>query len=265
MNKTASLLKPLMPIIAAAYGTALIYVTALPIDSNSQAFGGELLSWLLTLVGIGLTLFLVQRIEPKLFPTAKQFQIKSPTPLVIVGLLLVAPLWFVAKEYIVYGLTWLVHPVQMESLTYTTPELREDLLSSVHAVLLAPILEELCFRQMAISPFRRRGAQMVVCVVMAVLFGALHVRNFLGASIDALFYGAIFIMTRNIWNSVALHAGCNLTVTLLAVYRWLGLGDLQMAKTPMIILTDAKFIIASIVLSIAGFLLINTKKRETTG
>ena len=106
---------------------------------------------------------------------------------------------------------------------------------------------------------------MVVCVVMAVLFGALHVRNFLGASIDALFYGSIFIMTRNIWNSVALHAGCNLTVTLLAVYCWLGLGDLQMAKTPMIILTDAKFIIASIVLSIAGFLLINTKKRETTG
>ena len=112
MNKTASLLKPLMPIIAAAYGTALIYVTALPIDSNSQAFGGELLSWLLTLVGIGLTLFLVQRIEPKLFPTAKQFQIKSPTSLVIVGLLLVAPLLFVAKEYIVYGLTWLVHPVR---------------------------------------------------------------------------------------------------------------------------------------------------------
>lgn len=262
MNKIASLIKPLMPIIAAAYGTALIYVTALPIDSNSQAFGGELLSWLLTLVGIGLTLFLVQRVEPKLFPDARQFQIKWPTALVFVGLLLVAPLWFVAKEYIVFGLTWLVHPVQMEPLTYTTPELREDLLSSVHAVLLAPILEELCFRQMAISPFRRRRAQVIVCVVMAVLFGALHVRNFLGASIDALFYGSVFIMTRNIWNSVALHAGCNLTVTLLAVYCWLGLGNMQMAKTPSIILTDAKVVVASIVLFIVGILLINTKRNQ---
>jgi membrane protease YdiL (CAAX protease family) len=254
-----------MPILAAACGTALIYVTALPLDSNSPGFAGELLSWLLTLAAIGLALFLVQRVEPRLFPAARQFRLKLPRFSVFVGLLLMAPLWFVAKDYIIYGLMWLFHPVQMEPLTYTTPELREDLLSAVHAVLLAPVLEELFFRQMAISPFRSRRAQIVVCVVMALLFGMLHVRNFLGASIDALFYGMIFILSRNIWNSVALHAGCNLTVTLLAVYCWLGLGDLQMAQTPMIILTDAKFVVASIVLFIAGILLINTKRRKTKG
>ena len=262
MNKFVSLLKPLMPILAAAYGTALIYITAWPTDSDSPGFGGELLSWLLTLAGIGLTLFLVQRVESKLFPTARQFQIKSPMALVIIGLLFIAPLWFVAKEYIIYGLTRLVHFVQMEPLTYSAPELREDLLASVHAVLLAPILEELCFRQMAISPFRSRSAQLVVCVVMALLFGMLHVRNFLGAFIDALFYGAIFIWSRNIWNSVALHAGCNLTATLLAVYCCLGLGDLRIAKTPVIILPDTKIVLGSIVLCIAGILLINTKRKK---
>lgn len=218
MDKLVSLLKPLMPILAAAYGTALIYVTALPTDSNSPGFGGELLLWLLTLAGIGLTVFLVQRVEPRLFPAAKQFRLKRPKSFVFVGLLLMAPLWFIAKDYFIYGLTWLFHPVPLEPLTYTTQELREDLLASVHAVLLAPILEELCFRQMAISPFRGRRAQIAVCVVMALLFGVLHVRNFLGAFIDALFYGLVFIWSRNIWNSVALHAGCNLTVTLLAVY-----------------------------------------------
>ena len=249
MNKIVSLLKPLMPILAAAYGTALIFVTAMPIDGNSPGFGGELLSWLLTLAGIGLTLFLVQRVEPKLFPDAKQFQLKRPMALVIVGLLLIAPLWFVAKEYIIYGLMQLVHSVQMEPITYTTPELREDLLASVHAVLLAPILEELCFRQMA--------------MVMAILFGMLHVRNFLGAFIDAMFYGMIFIWSRNIWNSVALHAGSNLTATLLAVYCWLGIGDLQMSKTPLIILTDAKVVVGSIILFIVGILLINTKRKKT--
>ena len=260
MNRFASLLKPLMPIVAAAYGTALIYVTALPTGSGSPGFDGELLSWLLTLAGIGLTLLLVQRVEPRIFPDARQFQLKRPMALVIVGLLFIAPLWFLAKEYIVYGLTSLVHSVQLEPVTYTTPELREDLLSSVHAVLLAPVLEELCFRQMAISPFRSRRAQIAVCVVIAILFGILHVRNFFGAFIDALFYGAIFIWSRNIWNSVALHAGCNLTATLLAVYCWLGLGDLQMAKIPVIVLTDAKAVVASVVLSIVGLLLINTKR-----
>lgn len=261
MNKFASLLKPLMPILAAAYGTALIFVTAWPTDSDSPGFGGELLSWLLTLAGIGLTLFLVQRVEPRVFPDARQFQIKRPMLRVIGGLLLMAPLWFVAKEYIIYGLTGLVHTVQMEPLTYTTPELREDLLASVHAVLLAPVLEELCFRQMAISPFRSRRAQIAVCVVMAILFGMLHVRNFFGAFINAMFYGLIFIWSRNIWNSVALHAGCNLTVTLLAVYCWLGLGDIVMTGTPLITLPDVKIIIVSIVLFTIGILLIKPKMK----
>ncbi len=261
MNKLVSLLKSLMPILAAAYGTALIYITALPIDSDSPGFVGELLSWLLTLAGIGLTMFLVNRVEPSVFPEARQFQIKRPMLRFIGGLLLIAPLWFVAKEYIIYGLTWLVHTVQMEPLTYSTAELREDLLAGIHAVLLAPVLEELCFRQMAISPFRSRRAQIVVCVVMAILFGMLHVRNFLGAFIDALFYGLLFIWSRNIWNSVALHAGCNLTATLLAIYCWLEIGDLQMAKTPMIILPDAKLVIGSIILSTIGILLIKPKMK----
>lgn len=262
MNRLDSLLKPLMPILAAAYGMALIYVTAVPIGGDSPGFGCESLSWLLTLVGIGLTLLLVQRVEPKLFPAAAQFQLKRPVILVFVGLVLIAPLWFLVREYIVYGFTSLVHAVQLEPLTCTTPELREDLVASIHAVLLAPVLEELCFRQMAISPFRSRRAQVAVCVLMAVLFGMLHVRNFLGAFIDALFYGAIFICSRNIWNSMALHAGCNLTATLLAVYCWLGLGGLQVAKTPLIILTDAKVVVASIVLAVVGLLLINTKRRK---
>ena len=256
MSKLVSLLKPLMPILAAAYGTALIYVTALPTGSNSLGFAGELLSWLLTLAGIGLTLFLVQRVEPRVFPAAAQFRIKRPLIPVFFGLLLVAPLWFVAKDYMVYGLTALAHPVQLTPLTYTATELREDLLAGVHAILLAPVLEELCFRQMAISPFRSRGARIAACVVVALLFGLLHVRNFPGAFIDAMFFGLIFIWTRNIWYSVALHAGCNLMATFLAVYSWLGLGDLMKASTPVIVLPDAKVIIGSIVLLAIGLLLL---------
>jgi hypothetical protein len=95
---------------------------------------------------------------------------------------------------------------------------------------------------------------------MAVLFGMLHVRNFMGAFIDAMFYGLVFIWSRNIWNSVALHAGCNLTATLLAVYCWLSLGELQIAKTPVIILPDAKVIIASAILFALGFMLIKRHK-----
>ena len=99
-----------------------------------------------------------------------------------------APLCRVLEVYIVYGLTSLIHTVQMEPITYTSDELREDLLASVHAVLLAPVLEELCYRQLSISPFRRRWVQVVVCVLMALLFGIVHVRNFLGASLAAMLF-----------------------------------------------------------------------------
>ena len=256
MNKAASLIKPLMPILSAVYGFALIYVTALPVSGDNPTFWDEFLTWLITLAAIALTLFLLHRVEPKVFPTAKQFPLKLPKIAVVVGLLLIAPLWLVAKEYIVYGVTSLVSSIQLKPLTYTTAELKEDLLSSVHAVLLAPILEELCFRQMAISPFRRRGVQIVVCVVMAVLFGMLHVRNFPGAFISAMFYGLVFIWSRNIWFSVTLHAGSNLSATLLAVYCWLKLGDMQMTNIPVIILPDMKVIIASLVLAIAGGLIL---------
>ncbi len=258
MNKTARLLKPLMPVLSAAYGFAIIYVTALPV-AGGQTVVGEVLTWLLTIAGIALTLLLVHRVEPKLFPAAGLFPLKMPKVSVFVGLLLIAPLWLVAEEYIVYGITSLAHAVQMKPLTYTTAELHEDLLSSVHAVLLAPLLEELCFRQMAISPFRRRGAQIAVCVVMAILFGVLHVRNFPGAFISALFYGLVFIWSRNIWYSVAFHAGSNLTATLLAIYCWLQLGGMQMTSTPVIILPDMKVIIASLFLAITGVLLLKKK------
>ena len=252
MNKATSLLKPLMPILSAVYGFAIIYVTALPVAGDNPTFADELLTWLITLAGIALTLFLVHRVEPRLFPAAGQFPLKLPRISVFVGLLLIAPIWLVAEEYIVYGITSLFHTVQMKPLTYTTAELREDLLSSVHAVLLAPLLEELCFRQMAILPFRRRGTQIVVCVVMAILFGMLHVRNFPGAFLGAMFYGLVFIWSQNIWYSVALHAGSNLTATLLAVYSWMRPGDMQMTSMPVIVLPDMKVFIASLFLAIAG-------------
>ena len=61
MNKAVSLLKILMPIISAAYGMAIIYLTALPLSGDNPGFGSEMLTWLITLAGIALTLFLVQR------------------------------------------------------------------------------------------------------------------------------------------------------------------------------------------------------------
>ena len=262
MNQASGLLKLLMPILSAVYGVAIIYMTALPLSGDHSGFGYELLTWLITLAGIALSLYLVHRVEPKVFPSARDFSLKLPPTNVFVGLLLIAPLLLVTEGYLVYGITSLLHTIELEPMTYTTDELQEDLQSSVHAVLLAPILEELCFRQMAISPFRRRRTQIFVCVVMALLFGVLHVRNFPGAFLSAMVYGLVFIWSGSIWCSVALHAGRNLTATLIAVYSWLQLGDIQMTKTPVIILPDMKIVIAGVILAVAGGYLLTRKRNK---
>ena len=204
-------------------------------------------------------------LEPKVFPEARQFSMKWPIFPIVAGLLLMAPLWLVVKEYLVYGFTSLINTVRLEPIAFTPDEIREDLLASVHTVLLAPVLEELCYRQLAISPFRRRGAQIAVCMVMAVLFGIPHVRNFFGSFLAATLFGLVFVWSRNIWYAVLLHAGSNLTATLVGVYCVFGLGEVQMSKIPVIFMPDAKFTIACVVLAIAGLFLLKRKLPQKSG
>lgn len=265
MKKFATILKPLMPVLAAAYGLGIIYLTALPMADGDESLGSQVLCWIITLGAIALTFFIVKRVEPKVFPEARQFSMKWPIFPVVAGLLLMAPLWSVVQGYLVYGFTSLINTVRLEPIAFTPDEIREDLLAGVHAVLLAPVLEELCYRQLAISPFRRRGAQIAVCMVMAVLFGILHVRNFFGSFLAATLFGLVFVWSRNIWYAVLLHAGSNLTATLVGVYCVFGLGEFQMSKIPVIFMPDAKFTIASAVLAIAGLFLLKRKLPQKSG
>lgn len=265
MKKLATILKPLMPVLAAAYGLGIIYLTALPMADGDESLGSQVLCWIITLGAIALTFFIVKWVEPKVFPEARQFSMKWPIFPVVAGLLLMAPLWSVVQEYLVYGFTSLINTVRLEPIAFTPDEIREDLLASVHAVLLAPVLEELCYRQLAISPFRRRGAQIAVCMVMALLFGILHVRNFFGSFLAATLFGLVFVWSRNIWYAVLLHAGSNLTATLVGVYCLFGLGEVQMSEIPVIFMPDAKFSIACVVLAIAGLFLLKRKHSQKSG
>jgi membrane protease YdiL (CAAX protease family) len=265
MKKLATILKPLMPVLAAAYGLGIIYLTALPMADGDESLGSQVLCWIITLGAIALTFFIVKRVEPKVFPEARQFSMKWPIFPVVAGLLLMAPLWLVVQGYLVYGFTSLINTVRLEPIAFTPDEIREDLLASVHAVLLAPVLEELCYRQLAISPFRRRGAQIAVCMVMALLFGILHVRNFFGSFLAATLFGLVFVWSRNIWYAVLLHAGSNLTATLVGVYCVFGLGEVQMSKIPVIFMPDAKSTIACVVLAIAGLFLLKRKLPQKSG
>ena len=97
---------------------------------------------------------------------------------------------------------------------------------------------------------------------MALLFGIVHVRNFLGASLAAMLYGIVFIWSRNIWYAIILHAGHNLAATLLAVYCTLGLGEIRMSRMPVIILSDTIIVVAAVILAVIGFTILQIKLNE---
>ena len=58
------------------------------------------------------------------------------------------------------------------------------------------------------------------------------------------------------------NAGHNLTATLLAIYCMLGLGEIRMSKMPVIILSDAKIVVAAVVLAIIGLIILLRKSRD---
>ena len=78
-------------------------------------------------------------------------------------------------------------------------------------------------------------------------------------------FGLVFVWSRNIWYAVLLHAGSNLTATLVGVYCVFGLGEVQMSKIPVIFMPDAKFSIACVVLAIAGLFLLKRKQPQKSG
>ena len=50
MSKIATVIKPLMPILSALYGFAIIYVTALPVAGDNPTFVDESLTWLMVVI-----------------------------------------------------------------------------------------------------------------------------------------------------------------------------------------------------------------------
>lgn len=81
------------------------------------------------------------------------------------------------------------------------------------APLLAPFLEEIVFRHVLFYKFKSRLALCVImCIVSAFLFGAVHLRNFDGDLLStvpymviALIYNLIYLFTKNIWYTLSIH------------------------------------------------------------
>lgn len=250
-NKNHKGLLFFMPLLAGLYGLAISFVGGL-IIMGGFSVTSELISFAFEIAAIVFSIFLVLKIMPRKFPWMRNYSFERPNWYVIAAIVLLMPLFFALENAIVYLLSFKWAAFEYDTITYTAEELTEDLVKSVSAVFLAPIYEEISFRFMPLTVYKKKVARIVVCVIMSALFAWLHAGNWMEVFIDAMVYSALFLLTKNIWVSICAHACNNLYVTVLAILSYLGLEGRMARGTTMVVIPPTAALIGSAVMAAAG-------------
>jgi uncharacterized protein len=95
---------------------------------------------------------------------------------------------------------------------FINPFTRDTILSLVYYIIFIGLSEELMFRGYIISNIKRDSNYLVALIVSSILFSLIHLGSgesimsiFIMGTVMTLFFGLIFIMTKNIFLVVGLH------------------------------------------------------------
>ena len=147
---------------------------------------------------------------------------------IVPGLLMLAVALQFLTEYILEVISlaapgWVAeYEVLMEQMGMTENSTPVGL--AIYAVLLAPVVEELCFRGLTYSYLRSGMSMWSAIVIQALLFAGFHGNSFQASYtiIFGLFMGYIYAKTENIFLTIALHIGYNLIAVFASQWIYLG-------------------------------------------
>ncbi len=255
-------LKIFMPLLASIYGTAISVIAGIfiMVDENVK---NELKANLAELVLIGVTFFIAVKLLPKWFPQMKNYSFKKPEWRVIAVVALCTPLYIVIKYGLIYLGASIFSAPDMKVMTYNANELKEDLVASVSAIFLAPIYEELSFRFIPITIYKKKWARILVGIIMAFLFAWLHGRNWIAVTVDALVYCALLLTTGNIWTNIWAHSCNNLLATIVAVLTLYGAKVKMSEGRPLVLLFSWKMVVVYAMLALAGIIIFIAGQKKT--
>ncbi len=247
--KEHRILKYFMPLLACVYGFAGIYACGVigGGEFSLPLFCARVAAQIAFIV---LTVWLIRKPLTHLFPQMGRYPIRLPAWHVAVMLLLVTPLWCILKGKLMY---LLLPGTELQPMTYALDELKTDLVLSLSAIFVGPVCEELCFRFLPLTAYKRKASQIIVGVLAALFFGLLHTKNLLGSFVDALIFTLVFIFTKQIGTSMVLHGCINLWPTVFCVLVHLGLMDIQNSSMPVIwLIGDGTTLFAAVFMAAAG-------------
>lgn len=160
------------------------------------------------------------------------FQFSTLKPVVILLLLLlIVATEFVFRPFIDFDrILMLVNKQELPNYNYSFQGFTaKQIYSTITALIVAPILEELFFRKFLITELLKKYSLPITLVVSSFLFSIIHYEtpvNLLPAFLFALLSGILYFKTKQITYSVLLHFFANTASLILAIkgeayYEWL--------------------------------------------
>lgn len=257
MKKEHKVLKFIMPMLACIYGLSVSFLCASVNMQEEFILYRSLLSNLFEVVAIIVTLLLIRKILPKVFPQVRDYKLVIPPIYALIAILLIIPLWFIVKYDLIYLIASNMKTIDLQSAEYTTSELKEGLVAAISAILLAPVYEELCFRFIALSSFKKKSSQIILGCLVALFFGILHLSNFIGAFVDAIVYMLIFVLTKNILLTIWTHCCWNIVTMIFFVMSYLKVWEISECSYPTIIrVENISVTIMSCILALVGIVVL---------
>lgn len=136
-------------------------------------------------------------------------------------------------------------------------------IGSISSIVFAPILEEMVFRFLLISPFTTIPGKVYAVLISSTIFGFLHgYENFIETTIIGIIFSLIFLFTQNIIFSIITHIMINFTVTLSIVGYINNIKGITMYSNHNSIHISPNIFLIFLILSILGLFFLFTEKQK---
>ena len=262
MNKEHKVLKFFMPLLSCIYFVLIGFICGSVMEKEFNILR-SLFSIFLEILVVVLTVFIIKKLLPKVFPQAKKYKFTIPPAYILISIFLIVPLWYILKYELIYLVMSHFTMIKFEYSVCTTKELKENLIACISAFFLAPIYEELSCRYLGLSAFNKKSSQLIFGFFIAVFFGIMHLSNAMGAFMDAIILMLLFVFTENIAISIWFHSCWNIHVITFYVLILLGVCNASDSSYPSIIRIESSgTIIASVVSAIIGIVIFATGYRK---
>ena len=192
------------------------------------------------------------KVFPRVFTGIHDFRFRKLTLYQVMMYLGIALISLMLVYRVLYWIRGGEANVTMVHYVESQTEFREDMLASIHPILIAPLLEEMCFRIIPASIIKTRKNKIVVLAVLAVAFAVCHTHNIFAALVDAIVFCILLLVTQNPLSSILCHAFNNFLKTLAIVLDYYDVINFSTSEGGgRIVLFSAPVTLAAIAIGVA--------------